>query len=308
MDEIAPFLGFLRAERAASPHTVRAYRREVEALLAFLAPRPVESATHLDLRAHLARGATAPASLQQRIGALRTFFRWLVREGRVAASPMDRIASPRVKRPLPRVLEVDEASRVVEDPRGGLAPARRAPPRRAAADPAADPAREAWRALRDAALLEVLYGAGLRVSELAALDVADVDLAEAIVRVRSGKGRKSRVVPIGPPAVDAVRAWRAAAGLAEGALFRNVRGGRLTTRALYDVVRAAGAANGVQGVHPHALRHSFATHLLGSGADIRSIQEMLGHASLSTTQRYTQVELDQLRRAHRDAHPRARRR
>jgi site-specific recombinase XerD len=169
-------------------------------------------------------------------------------------------------------------------------------------------ARAAWRALRDAALLEVGYGGGLRVSELAALDVADVDLEESLVRVRSGKGRKSRVVPIGPPAVAAVRAWRVAAGIAEGALFRNVRGGRLTVRGLYDIVRAAGTANGVAAVHPHALRHSFATHLLGGGADVRSIQEMLGHASLSTTQRYTQVELDQLRRAHRDAHPRARRR
>ncbi len=259
-----------------------------------MAPRPLAAATILDLRTHLARGATAPASLQQRVGALRTFFRWMVREGLLAESPADRLASPRVKRPLPRVLEVDEATRVVEDPRGGLAEG--------------DGAQSEWRRLRDAALLEVAYGAGLRVSEVAALDVEDVDLDEGLVRVRSGKGRKARVVPLGPPALGAVRAWREASGVRDGALFRNVRGGRLTTRALYDIVRSAGAANGVAGAHPHALRHSFATHLLAGGADIRAIQEMLGHASLSTTQRYTAVELDQLRTAHRAAHPRARRR
>lgn len=290
MDEIAAFLAFLRAERAASPHTLRAYAREVEGLAASLAPRPLASATIGDLRAHLARGATAPASLQQRIGALRTFYRWMVRERRVEASPADRLSSPRVPRPLPRVLEVEEASRMVADPRGDL------------------PSEDDWRRARDQAVLEVAYGGGLRVSELAALDVADVSLDEALVRVRSGKGRKSRVVPIGPPAVAAVRAWLAEAGHRDGALFRNVRGGRLTTRSLYDIVRAAGTANGLSDVHPHALRHTFATHLLGAGADVRSIQEMLGHASLSTTQRYTQVELDQLRAAHRSAHPRARKR
>lgn len=296
MDQIGPFLAFLRAERGASPHTVRAYAREVESLAATLAPRGLETATHLDLRAHLAKGASAPASVQQRIGALRTFFRWLVREGRVAESPADRLASPRVKRPLPRVLEVNEATALVEEPRGARADA-----------PDRGGATEAWRALRDRALLEVAYGGGLRVSELAALDVADVDVHGGSVRVRAGKGRKDRVAFLGSPALDAVRAWRAASGVDEGALFRNVRGGRLTVRAIYDIVRAAGTTNDLPGVHPHALRHSFATHLLANGADIRAIQELLGHASLSTTQRYTQVELDQLRVAHKAAHPRARR-
>jgi site-specific recombinase XerC len=289
MDHIHPFLAFLRAERAASPHTLRAYGREVSSLAESVAPRSLAAVTLVDLRAHLARGASAPASLQQRVGALRTFFRWMVREGHLTESPADRLASPRVKRPLPRVLEVDEASRVVEEPGGGL----REP--------------DAWRERRDAAVLEVGYGAGLRVSELAALDVKDVDLDRGLVQVRAGKGRKDRVAPIGPPAIEAVRAWLDVAGHRDGALFRNHRGGRLSTRGLYDVVRDAGTANGVSGLHPHALRHSFATHLLANGADIRSIQEMLGHASLSTTQRYTQVELDQLRRAHRAAHPRARR-
>ena len=283
MDHIPLFLAFLRAERAASPHTLRAYGREVTTLAERLAPRPVESASLLDLRGHLADGASAPASLQQRIGAIRTFFRWLVREGVIAESPADRLSSPRVKRPLPRVLEVDEASGVVAEPAG-----------------------EGWRRARNVALLEVAYGAGLRVSEVAALDVADVRTDAGTVTVRSGKGRKARIVPLGPPALAAVAAWCAEAALVEGPLFRNVQGRRLTSRGVYDVVRAAGVANGLSDVHPHALRHSFATHLLGNGADIRSIQEMLGHASLSTTQRYTQVELDQLRQAHRKAHPRAR--
>ncbi len=284
MDRIQAFLSFLRAERAASPHTLRAYGREVSALVARLDPRPPESATLADLRAHLGQGASSPASLQQRIGAIRTFYRWLVREGLLTESPADRLATPRVKRPLPRVLEVDEASAIVVEPAG-----------------------EGWRRTRNVALLEVAYGAGLRVSEVAAIDVTDVDPLGGLVRVRSGKGRKARVVPLGPVALDAVRAWLAEGAVADGPLFRNVRGGRLTTRGIYDIVRAAGVNNDLAGVHPHALRHSFATHLLANGADIRSIQEMLGHASLSTTQRYTQVELDQLRRAHRSAHPRARR-
>ncbi|MDP2314887.1 MAG: tyrosine-type recombinase/integrase [Pseudomonadota bacterium] len=291
MDRVGPFLSFLRAERGASPHTVRAYGREVSALAARLDPRPPEAASLADLRAHLADGATAPASLQQRIGAIRTFYRWLVREGVLGESPADRLATPRVKRPLPRVLEVDEATKVVEAPWGAEE----------------GRASDGWREVRNLAILEVMYGGGLRVSELAALDVPDVDLDGGVVRVRSGKGRKSRVVPLGTVATDAVRAWLAEGRIVEGALFRNVQGGRLTTRGLYDIVRAAGARNDLAGVHPHALRHSFATHLLAGGADIRDIQEMLGHASLSTTQRYTKVELDQLRQVHRKAHPRARR-
>lgn len=285
MDRLEQFLSFLRAERGASPHTLRAYGRELGELQAALAPRGLGEATLADLRRHLAAGASAAASLQQRVSAIRSFYRWMLREGHLTESPADRLVSPRVKAPLPRVLEVEEAGRVVEG-EGTLDP---------------------WLAARDHALLEVAYGCGLRVSELAALDVRDVDLAEGLVTVRSGKGRKARVVPIGGPARAAVLAWVDTAALAEGALFRNRSGGRLTVRGIYDVVRRTATAEGVAGVHPHAMRHSFATHLLGNGADIRSIQEMLGHSSLSTTQRYTRVELDQLRRAHRDAHPRARR-
>lgn len=280
---IAEFLAFLHSERSASPHTIRAYEREVRALAARIEPRPASSATISDLRRHLADGATSPASVQQRQSALRTFFSWLVREGHLSDSPADRLLAPKRGRQLPRVLEVEEISSLI------------------------DTTPNSWRTSRDAALVEVMYGSGLRVSEAATLDVEDVDLDERLIRVREGKGGKDRVVPLGPPAASAIRAWLDLAGHTSGALFRNARGGRLTDRSIYERIRHAGRTAGVPDVHPHALRHSFATHLLGAGADIRSIQEMLGHASLSTTQRYTQVDIDLLRRTHRTSHPRARR-
>ncbi|MFZ5476848.1 MAG: tyrosine recombinase XerC [Myxococcota bacterium] len=283
-DVITSFLDHLRGEKAASPHTIRAYAAELRRLAERVAPRDPKDATLTDLRRHLADGAGAPASLKRRIASLRTFYRWLLREGAIAESPAERLRAPRVKPPVPRGLEVDEVNELVEET-----------------------VMEGWRAARNRAALEVAYGAGLRVAELAGLDVRDVDLREGVVHVRAGKGRKDRVVPIGPPAVAAVRDLLAEARIVDGPLFRNGRGGRLTTRALYDVVRATGRAMGLPDVHPHRLRHSFATHLLAGGADVRAIQEMLGHASLSTTQRYAQVDLDQLRRAHRAAHPRARR-
>ncbi len=283
MNALPAFLSFLRAERAASPHTLRAYARELHRLAERIAPRPLEQATIADLRALLAAGPDAPASLQQRIGALRSLYRWMLREGRVSVNPAERLASPRVRRTLPRVFEVDEANALVDEPPG-----------------------EGWRAVRNAALLEIAYGSGLRVSELAALDVPDLDLEGGLVRVRAGKGRKARLVPFGPSVGTAVQTLLREGGIAEGALFRNVQGRRLTVRGIYDIVRSAGVKHGIPAAHPHAVRHSFATHLLANGADIRSIQEMLGHASLSTTQRYTQVELDQLRQAHRSAHPRSR--
>lgn len=203
-----------------------------------------------------------------------------MREGLVERSPAERLSPPKVSRPLPRVLEVDEASRVVEAPDS----------------------------LRDRAALEVAYGAGLRVSEVQKLDVDDVDLDAGLVRVRAGKGKKDRIAPLGAPGCAALRELIATLPDRTGAIFRNVRGARISVRALYDIVHDAGEKAGVDGVHPHALRHSFATHLLSGGADIRAIQEMLGHASLSTTQRYTQVDLDLLRRVYTDAHPHGRRR
>lgn len=241
----------------------------------------------MDLRRWLARTSAAPASIQRRIACLRTFYRWMLREGRIDESPADRLRAPRGTRALPRSLSEPDVAEVVTRAWG-----------------------EGWRLARNRAALELAYGGGLRVAELAALQVDDVDLVEGIAFVRSGKGRKDRRAPIGPPAIRAVaellreRAPSGAGG--GGALFQNGRGGRLTVRALFNVVRAAGRAAGIAGVHPHLLRHSFATHLLRNGADIRSIQEMLGHASLSTTQRYAGVDVEYLRATHRRAHPRSR--
>lgn len=274
-DVVERFLGFLRAERGASPHTLRAYSGDLRALASTLMPRPLLDAKVGDLRRWLATQASA-ATTQRRMASVRTFFRWAMREGLVATSPAERLTPPKVARGLPRVLSVAEANTLVEAPEK----------------------------LRDRAILEVIYGAGLRVAEAAKLDHGDLDLDAGLVRVRAGKGRKDRIVPLGREAVAAVRALGVAA--AETPLFLNTRGGRLSTRSLYEVVHRAAERLGLPDVHPHALRHSFATHLLGNGADVRAIQELLGHASLGTTQRYTQVDVDRLRDAWRKAHPHAR--
>ncbi len=280
-DLLKGFLAWMRAERGASPHTLRAYEGDLRGMLEHLRATPMAEVRPMHLRAWLATTTPHAASLQRRISAARTFFGWLLREGRITENPAERLRTPRVKKPLPRVVQIEEAAPLVETDVG-----------------------DGLRALRNRALLEVAYGGGLRVSELAGLDVEDLDLDGGLVRVRRGKGGKERVAPIGPPAVEALRAWLG--GKRSGAVFTNAEGGRLTTRAMYDVVKRAGLQQG-QEVHPHMLRHSFATHLLAGGADVRAIQEMLGHASLATTQRYAHVDPDQLGRVHRAAHPRARR-
>lgn len=276
---IAAFLDHLRAERGCSPHTLRAYRGDLEALAGCIAPRSLATVEVADLRRWLAVGPRAPASIQRRIATARSFFRWALREKLVERSPAERIRPPRVARPLPRVLEVDEATRLAEDP------------------PSA----------RHRAIFEVAYGAGLRVSELVSLDVTDVELDTGLVRVRRGKGGKDRIVPLGADAVAAVRTMLAERLVPADALFLGKSNRRLSVRSAYDIVHREADRLGIGDVHPHAMRHSFATHLLANGADIRSIQEMLGHASLSTTQRYTRVDTAELIRSYRKAHPHARR-
>ena len=292
-EPLSRFGAWLRAERGASPHTQRAYLTELRGLAESVAPagggqraRSLLDLTTLDLRGWLAKSAPdqAPATIARRIASLKTFYRWALREALIRESPAERLQAPRVRRPLPRVLEIGEASALVEAPVG-----------------------EGWRGARNAALLEVAYGAGLRVSELAGLDLRDVDAPGGMVRVRAGKGRKDRLTPLGAPAIAAIQHWLSHRGSAEGPLFLNPEGARLGVRGIYDVVRQSGVKNGMTGVHPHALRHSYATHLLSQGADIRSIQEMMGHESLSTTQRYAQVDLELLRKTWLNAHPHGRR-
>jgi integrase/recombinase XerC len=277
---IDAFLAYLRGERGASAHTLRAYAGDLGSLAAAVEPRDVLAATLDDLRSWLYAKGGEPASVQRRVASARSFFRWAQREGLVQDSPAERLRVPRVKRPLPRVLEVDEASRVVEAPESP----------------------------RDRAILEVFYGSGLRVSEIAALDLDDVDTRAAVVRVRRGKGAKDRVVPLGAASLEALAGWISLRGTAPGPMFLNRRGGRLSVRGLYDLVRKHGLRSDLPDLHPHALRHTFATHLLQNGADVRSIQEMLGHEALSTTQRYAHVDVPTLQRAYRDAHPHAKRR
>ncbi len=278
------WLRWLHVERALRPLTLRAYRGELLRLAEGLAERGTSllGADHRALRAWLGSlPPCAPATLQRRLAAIRNFYRWCLREGLRADSPADRLASPRVPAPSPDVLGVAEAAEVVE--------ARVSTGRTAR---------------RNRALLELLYGAGLRVGEAVALDVDDVLLGEGLVTVRDGKGGRSRRVPMGDAAVAALEAWLAARGRAPGPLFLNRSGGRLSARWARRVVADAGRSVGLAGVHPHQLRHSCATHLLAAGADLRAIQEQLGHASLSTTQRYAHVDVEQLLEVHRRAHPR----
>ncbi len=285
------FLRHLEGERNASPHTVRAYASDLDQFLDHLKDElqrepSVEDADHLTIRAFLAklhRGGVKKVSAARKLAALRTFFGWLCREGRLAKNPARLLTAPRVERRIPEHLEQDEAAALIEVA-GDDAPARRA-----------------------RALLELLYATGIRCAELVGLDVDDLDLDARAVRVL-GKGRKERIVPFGQPALEALRAWlEARATLARGpAVFVNLRGGRLSDRSVRTILAKAVTAAAVQRrVSPHTLRHSFATHLLERGADLRAIQELLGHASLSTTQRYAHVNARHLLEVYQRTHPRA---
>lgn len=261
-----------------SPNTLRAYTRILDSLQKTLSERDrdVVDARRIDLRAWLfqAGRGRAPATRAQQVAAVRTFYRWLLREGIVASSVAEDLQAPKVGRRLPHFLSEDAAGQVCD----AEAPA------------------------RDRALIEVLYGGGLRVGEAEGLDWIDVDLAQGRLRLRNTKGAKERIVPIGPPAVEALTLL----GPGEGAVFLNTRGDRLSQRSMRRIVKELGLRSGLGGLHPHALRHSYATHLLDNGADLRGIQELLGHANLSTTQRYAHVSTQSLLRVYADAHPHAR--
>jgi integrase/recombinase XerC len=315
--EIGRFATHLEAERRASAHTRRAYLADLAQYAEFLAAQgaPLVPSSPALVRAFVARAAaTAGAtSLGRKLSTLRTFYGFLVREGLAPGNPARAVASPKRPKRLPAVLPEEEVAALVEAP-APRPPARPAPPR----DEGRDRARRgvdregSARALRDRAFLELLYASGLRVSELTGLAAGDVDLSERLVRVL-GKRRKERIVPFGASAAEALRRYleagrpALAAGRARSpALFLNHRGGRLTARSVARRIERWARAAGLQRhVHPHMLRHSFATHLLGNGADLRGIQELLGHASLSTTQRYTHVDWKRLAEVYDRSHPRA---
>jgi integrase/recombinase XerD len=288
--DVAGFLGLLAANR--SPRTVAAYRRDLESFATWLG-RPVKSAKLDELERYLAelRGqGLAPTTIARRAAAIRSFFRHATLLGLVRENPATALELPRRRRQLPRTLSAGEAERLL-DAAAGTAP----------------------RALRDRALAELLYGAGLRVSEAVGLERGGVDLEQRVVRA-IGKGDRERVVPIGRAAADALRRY-----LAHGRphldrrhrreLFLNAQGGALTRAGAFLILRRMAEKAGLEPdrVHPHLLRHSFATHLLEGGADLRSVQEMLGHADLSTTELYTHVSDRRRRDAYFEAHPHARR-
>jgi integrase/recombinase XerC len=285
--------GFARSLTAAAPSTVEAYRRDLAAFvtwaerLGLSSPSDVQRTTIRRYLAYLATRGFARRTMARRASALRRYFGWARRVGAVTNDPTAGLSAPRGEARLPRVLHPDELRSLLDE------------------SSSARP--EGARDLRDTALLELLYGSGLRVAEAAALDVDDLDLAQGRVRVW-GKGGKQRVVPVSEPAADALRRW-----LADGrrelateaspaaALFLNLRGRRMTPRDARRVLDRRAVAP----THPHALRHTFATHLLDGGADLRVVQELLGHADLATTQRYTHVSKERLRSVFDATHPRA---
>jgi integrase/recombinase XerC len=283
------FLRHLEVERGASPHTLRSYGHDLEEFERFLAGADAGGdVTAVDARAirsyvaFLHRRSLAPASIGRRVAAVRSFLTFLVRRGHLRRNPARGVRTPRLPQTLPNFLPVDDAKTLVDARAvGGAARA------------------------RDVAILELLYASGLRVSELVGLDVDHVDRAARTVHVR-GKGGKERVVPYGGAAARALDHYLGRRATDRGPVFVNARGARLTARSVHTIVRRSARAAGiVRRVTPHTLRHSFATHLLDGGADLRMIQELLGHSRLSTTQRYTHVGADQLLRVYDQAHPRA---
>lgn len=295
------FLSHLADERRFSPRTVRAYASDLERFVDFwerefanqkASATPLSKIDALAVRSHLAslhRANLSNRSIARHLSTLRSFFRWACRQEHLEKNPAKGLALPRVAKSLPRALTLADTEQLLD-----------------AADEGAVPQRER-------ALFELLYATGMRVSEASGLDVADVDFGSHLVRVL-GKGNKERIVPFGQPAADALSEYlpvRAALASASGEspeepLFVNVRGGRLTTRSMARLLKRRLRAAGLpEGISPHALRHTFATHLLSAGADLRAIQELLGHTSLSTTQKYTHLDAARLAEVYRKAHPRA---
>jgi integrase/recombinase XerC len=294
------YFNYLSAERDASPHTLRNYRHDITRFGDFLAARceatgdarwqRADRSLIRQFLAELNRASLSKASIARAVASLRSFYRFMVREGVIRANPFMGIASPRRDKTLPRFLDVEAARRLME---------------------AADGADII--SLRDRAILETLYSTGVRVSELVSLNCDAVDLIGEVARVR-GKGKKERLAPLGTHAVQALVRYFRVRGInplrsgraSGGVLFINKNGGRLTDQSVRSIVQKyiRKAAVTVK-VSPHALRHSFATHLLDAGADLRAVQELLGHASLSTTQVYTHVTAERMKKVYEKAHPRA---
>lgn len=307
---VQKYLTYLQYERNASPHTLRNYASDLEQLYRFLTttpdgnPRPepelaqIDNLTIREFLGDLHRRQNKRASVARKLATVRSFMKYLSARGAISSNPAKLVASPRQEKRLPDYLAIDDVVQLVEAPDLPTA-----------------------LSFRDRAVLELLYATGIRVSELVGLDLGDMDLREGLLRVL-GKGAKERIVPFGQKAAQALQRYliarqqilensrrRSKAGAVNSAVeavFLNSRGGRLTTRSVGNIVdRYIGNLAQRLKVHPHTLQHTFATHMLNAGADLRSIQELLGHESLSTTQKYTHVSTEQLVRVYRSAHPRA---
>lgn len=295
-DAIKGFLNYISSERNLSPHTIRNYLSDLSQFIDFLkkvlvkdtiSNEDLQGVDHITIRAFLSglydRGISK-SSLARKISAVRTFFNYLCRELVISDNPGKMVSTPKKEKALPRFLSVDDIHRLLNTPAGGDRIA-----------------------VRDRAILETLYSSGLRVGEVVAINIEDINFNDGLIRVK-GKGRKERLVPIGSKAIDAIREYRKVSSGIQNSigypLFLNRFGKRITTRGVQRIVEKYKKLSGLWDITPHSIRHSFATHILDGGADLRSVQEMLGHVSLSTTQRYTHVSMDRLIEIYDKAHPR----
>ncbi|MGH9338648.1 MAG: tyrosine recombinase XerC [Acidobacteriota bacterium] len=299
-EAIEQFIKYIRFEKNYSPHTVSNYCRDLDEFVAYLVAgqsegsfqvKDIDHITVRDFLGHLHRKGNNKRSAARKLATLRSFFRFLHQNGRVASNPARLVSTPKLPQRVPGFLSVREVEAVLDLP---------------------DP--DTHRGKRDRAILELLYAGGIRVNELVQLDLEDLSLGQRLIKVR-GKGRKERLVPFGKRAREALQSYLAIRGeilrrqrtaREPNALFLNLRGYRITARSVQRNLQQYLLAGALQlNVHPHLFRHSFATHLLNNGADLRSIQELLGHESLSTTQKYTHLSIEELIKVYRSAHPRA---
>jgi len=286
---IQNFMLYLEAERNASNHTLINYRVDLKEFEQFLKDIKLIEVTPIDIRrflAYLSDKECSRSTLGRKLACLRSFYKHMVREGNVKTNPASGIATPKHEKRLPAFLEIEEMAKLLEAPAG-----------------------DKWESKRDKAIMELLYSSGLRVSELVGVNIDDVDIDNNLIKVR-GKRKKERIVPIGPVALKAIKAYLDSRpkGRGEGieSLFMNKNRTRLTDRSVRRIILKYVKKLGIQkDIYPHMFRHSFATHLLDRGADLRSVQELLGHENLSTTQIYTHVSLRKVREAYELAHPRA---
>ncbi len=287
-DYIDKFIRYLEVERAVSAHTLRAYRKDLEDFFEYVKTEP-DKIDMMDVRGFIAeqiKKGLNKTTVSRRLASIRSFFKFLCREGYIKSNPAKLVPNPKIPKLLPRFLSVDDVFSLVEKPEGiGFIP------------------------VRDKAILELLYSSGLRVSELSGLNIDDLNIKGNLIKIR-GKGKKERIVPVGSKAIDAIKSYMIERMLLKSkdrALFLNRMGTRLTDRGVRRIVVKYAKALTISGqIGPHTLRHTFATHLLQGGADLRVIQELLGHSSLSTTQKYTHLDITHLMDIYDKAHPFAR--